>query len=118
MRKICVVSLSPPKPTSIACISAPFSSGRPRPGVATKKSATRGGPPSGRDEGEPAGARPGQRALGDPAGEAGRDAGVDGVAALLEDARSGPRGERVTGCDRALHETALPVDEGEPCIAL
>ena len=43
MRKTCVVSLSPPKPTSIACISAPFSSGRPRPGVATKKSATRAG---------------------------------------------------------------------------
>jgi len=47
MRKTWVVSLSPPKPTSIACISAPRSSGRPRPGVATKKSATRGGPSRG-----------------------------------------------------------------------
>ena len=60
-----------------------------------------------RDEGEPARAGAGQRALGDPAGETGRDARIDRVSALLEDARAGPGGERVTGCNRALHEYGL-----------
>src|SRR5437588_476740 len=46
MLKTWVVSLSPPKPTSIACISASGGTGRPMPGVATKKSATRAGRPS------------------------------------------------------------------------
>ena len=40
------MSLSPPKPTSTACIAAAAGDGRPWPGVATKKSATRGGRPS------------------------------------------------------------------------
>src|SRR5262249_3216362 len=46
IRKTCVVPVSPPNPTSTACISAPDADARPRPGVATKKSATRGVRPS------------------------------------------------------------------------
>ena len=38
--------VSPPKPTSTACICAPTGAGRPSPGVATKKSARRAGRPS------------------------------------------------------------------------
>ena len=99
-----MVSLSPPKPTSIACISAPGGTGLPRPGVETKKSATRGARPSpGSDEGEASGARPGQRALGHPGGERRGDAGVDGVPALFEHTRAGLCGQRVTRCDGALH---------------
>jgi len=57
-----------------------------------------GGPPSSReDERESPGARPGQRALGDPGREGGRDAGVDGVATLLEHAGAGLGREAVAG---------------------
>ena len=57
----------------------------PRPGSATKKSSNG---PFGRGPGARAGSRrggPGQRALGDPGGEGGSQARVDGVAALGED---------------------------------
>ena len=54
------------------------------------------------DEHEPAGPRPGQRALGHPRGERGRDARIDGVPALGEDARPGLGGQPdAPGCDLA-----------------
>ena len=50
-----------------------------------------------------AGRRPGQRALGDPGGEGRREAGVDGVSALLEDLGARLGGQPVPCCDRASH---------------
>jgi hypothetical protein len=55
------------------------------------------------DEHEAPSSRTRQRALGNPTDERGRDAGVDGVPAFLEDPSAGLRGERMTGRDRALH---------------
>ena len=59
------------------------------------------------DEHEPARARAGERALGDPGGERGGDAGVDGVAALGEHARARLGRQRMAGCNRALHARSL-----------
>ena len=55
------------------------------------------------DEHEAARSRARERALGDPGGECGGDAGIDGVAALGEDPGARLGGQRVPGCDRALH---------------
>src|SRR5206468_3685963 len=55
------------------------------------------------DEHEAAGAGAGQRALRDPRGERRGDAGVDGVAALGEDARARLRRQRVAARDRSAH---------------
>ena len=56
---------------------------------------------------------PGERALGHPGRERGGDAGVDRVAAFGEHTRAGLGGQRVAGCDRALHrdEADLGLDE-------
>ena len=54
-------------------------------------------------EHEAAAARAGERALGDPGGEAGRDAGVDGVSAGREHPRTGLGGHLVAGGYRASH---------------
>jgi hypothetical protein len=59
------------------------------------------------DEHEPAPAGPGQRALGDPRREPGRDARVDRVPARREDLRSRVRRQRVAGGDGALHGTSV-----------
>ena len=55
------------------------------------------------DEHEPARARPGERALGDPGREGGSDAGVDGVSAVRQHLRARFGGERMACGDRASH---------------
>ena len=65
----------------------------------------------GKDEGETSRPRAGERALGHPGGKCSRDAGVDGVSTLLEDAGARRGGESVAGCHGALHFWALPADE-------
>ncbi len=59
------------------------------------------------DEQETAAARAGERALRDPRDEGGRETGVDRIAAVGEDLRSGLRRQRVPGCDRAFHGAAI-----------
>ena len=54
-------------------------------------------------EQEPARRRPRERALGDPGGEGGGEARVDGVAALGKDFGAGLGRQRVPGSDRASH---------------
>jgi hypothetical protein len=67
------------------------------------------------DEHEPAAAGPGERALGHPRDEAGRDAGVDRVAALRERACACLDGQRMAGGDGALHgdERTAPSRAGQ-----
>ena len=77
---------------------------RPSPGTVTKWSSTRARVVARvMHEHEAARARSGERALRDPRDEGGRDAGVDGVAALGQ--HLGPRlgGERMSCCDGATH---------------
>jgi hypothetical protein len=56
---------------------------------------------------KPPGARAGQRALGDPGDERGRDSRVDGIAAGLEHLRAGPRSQRMSTRDRPSHAERL-----------
>src|SRR4029078_3672977 len=53
---------------------------------------------------EAAAARAGERALGDPGGEAGCDAGVDGAPPRRPHPRAGLGGDLVAGSDRASHQ--------------
>ena len=59
------------------------------------------------DEHETAAARAGERALCHPRREGGRDARVDGVAALGEHAGAGLGGQRVAGGDRTSHRSRV-----------
>ena len=59
------------------------------------------------DEQEAAAAGARQCALRDPGDEGGPETGVDRVAAVGEDARSGLRRQRVPGCDGASHGAAI-----------
>ncbi|MCD6016774.1 MAG: hypothetical protein K0R88_2858 [Solirubrobacterales bacterium] len=59
------------------------------------------------DEQETAAAGACQCALRDPGDEGGAKTGVDRVAAVGEDARSGLRRQRVPGCDGASHGAAI-----------
>jgi hypothetical protein len=73
-----------------------------------------GGPPvAGNDQGEPAGAGPGQGAFRHPARKCGRHTGIDGVSALLEHPSTRLCGQPVPGRDRAIH--ALVIFADEPC---
>ena len=71
-------------------------------------------------EEEAAAGRTGQRALGHGRRESGSDARIDGVPALLEDARAGFGGVAASGCNRSLHETQgkdavrMPITGGNP----
>jgi len=64
----------------------------------------------GQDERKPAGPRARERALGDPAGERGRDTGVDRVAAFLERPGTCGRGQRVARRNGPLHLCLIAVD--------
>ena len=93
-------------PTSSIARASP--GGSPRPGTVTKwSSSARRAVPSPVDEHEAARARPCERALGDPGDERGRDAGVDGVAAVRQHLRARLGGERMARCDCATHPSRL-----------
>ena len=111
MRKTCVVALSP-KPTSIACIAVSLRASSPRPGVATKKSATRAArAPAGRTSANPPAPGPVSGLSITQAASAAATAASDGVPALLQDARPCSRAERMSRRDRASHETRPRADE-------
>ena len=73
-------------------------------------------PIGGHHEREAARTRPGQRALGNPAGKRRSHARIDRIAALFEDARPGRRSQRMSGGDRPFHALAARADDCAVCI--
>ena len=90
------------KRMSIGTSSPGSRSSCPSPGAATKKSSSVDSPRGVHDH-EAAGARPGERRLGDERHQHRRDRRVDRVAAGAQDIRPGLGRERMAGCDHPSH---------------